>query len=106
MFLEVNESEFRKIIKNGQIPVIAYFHAEWCNPCKTMSPEFEAVAKELEAAYKFIKISIDVAPKLASEYKVIIIPTIVFIKNSKTVGHHSGQMKKKAIKKQIELLLQ
>ncbi len=82
----VNKEEFESIINQGS--VVVDFFADWCGPCKMLSP----VLEELSAAYPeitFIKVNVDQEPELASRYGVMSIPALFAVKN--------GQIKKSAV---------
>lgn len=84
----MNTNDFKNIVSKG-ITVID-FYAEWCNPCKLLSPVFQ----ELEDTYKedanFIKINIDNNLEVAKEYQVSSIPTILIIQDGSVVDRLTG----------------
>lgn len=98
MYLSIKSDELQKIIQSSAQPLVVYFYASWCGPCRKMSPEFEALASELEGLYKFVKISIDDSEDVAIQYKVNAVPTVLFIKDGKEINRLSGFRTKEAMR--------
>ena len=78
-----------KVLKAGQ-PVLVDFWAPWCGPCKMVGPELEAVAAEYAGKATVAKINVDEQPGLASQFKVMSIPTMVVFKNGAEVNRIVG----------------
>ena len=81
----------------GDLPVVVDFWAEWCGPCKQMSPHLEAVAEELAGKVKVAKINVDENPVAASKFGVRGLPTLMMFKDGKVAATHLGAMSKQAI---------
>ena len=80
--LKVTSKNFEEEVLKSEKTVLIDFYADWCGPCKMLSPIIEAVANENEEI-KVVKINVDNEQDLAIEYQVMSIPTIVVIKNGK-----------------------
>lgn len=86
-------SKFSEII-NQDSPVLVDFYAEWCGPCKTMSPILKDVKDNLKDRVSIIKIDVDKNQELASKYQVRGVPTLLLFKNGKQVWRQSGVLQK------------
>ena len=91
--LKISADNFKKEVLEESKTVVVDFYADWCGPCKMISPVVEAVAKENEQA-KFVKINVDDAQELAMEYNIMSIPTLVVIKNGEEVNRTVGLLDK------------
>jgi thioredoxin 1 len=89
-------SNFSEII-NQPKPVLVDFFAEWCGPCKMMSPILKEVKDELGENVSIIKIDVDKNPSLASQYKVRGVPTLVLYNKGQQVWRQSGLVQKREI---------
>lgn len=91
--LKVTSENFDKEVLQSEKPVLIDFYADWCGPCKMLSPIVEEVASEREDA-KVVKINIDDEQELAIKYGVMSIPTLVVVKNGEEVNRSVGLVSK------------
>jgi len=89
MAIEINEKEFSDKIK--EVCIVDFF-ASWCPPCKMLAPVFEKVSEQYGDKLNFYKMNVDENIKIAEEYQVMHVPTLVLFKNGKAVNKASGFM--------------
>ena len=95
--VNVTDDEFDNVISTSDVPVVVDFWAEWCGPCKQMSPHLEAVSEDMAGKVKVAKINVDENPMVASKYGVRGMPTLMVFKDGKVAATHLGAMSKQAI---------
>lgn len=89
-------SSFSSIINSSQL-VLIDFYADWCGPCKALTPILKDVKHELADTIKIIKIDVDKNQALASKYQVRGVPTMMLFKNGKQLWRQSGVLQKNEI---------
>ena len=80
---------FEEVIKNNSL-VLVDFYAEWCGPCKMLSPIIHEIKEEMKDKVYVIKINVDEEDELANKFGVYSIPTLVLIKNGKEIDRKVG----------------
>ena len=93
---KLNAQSFDQEVLHSNKPVLVDFYADWCGPCKMLSPVVEEIAGESDA-YRVCKINVDDAPEIAARYRVMSIPTLLVMKNGKVVNQSMGARPKKDI---------
>ncbi len=81
--LKISSENYQEEVLKADKPVIIDFYADWCGPCKMMSPIIDEIAEEKTDSIKVGKVNVDENQDLAMEYGIMSIPTIVIIKNGK-----------------------
>jgi thioredoxin 1 len=87
--IHLNQDNFREVV-NGQKPVLIDFWAEWCMPCRMMTPVMENVAKKHAGNLIFGKVNVDENPDIAQEFGVNAIPNFMVFLKGKVVGQALG----------------
>ena len=93
-------------VMNSSIPVFVDFWAEWCGPCRMVSPVVEELATEYEGKVNFVKVNVDEANELASKYNVFSIPTLAIIVKGQVVSQQVGAASKESYKNMIDKALE
>ncbi len=90
MEYKFTEKTFEQEVLKSDLPVLVDFYADWCGPCKMMSPNIERLAKEYEGKIKAGKVNVDESGNLAVTYGVMSIPTIILFKDGKEAARNIG----------------
>jgi thioredoxin 1 len=77
-------------IINSNRPVLVDFFADWCQPCKQMSPILKEVKSELKESVRIIKVNVDKNPAIATRYQIRSIPTVIVFKNGEPIWKGIG----------------
>ncbi|MEG2080274.1 MAG: thioredoxin [Oscillospiraceae bacterium] len=93
---DVTLDNFASEISQSEKPVLIDFYADWCMPCKMLSPEVEAFSRETTAV-NVCRINVDVSSDLAAMYGIMSIPTLVITVSGKEVARQTGGCEKKDI---------
>ena len=105
MVKEINLNDFEnEVIKNDTLTVVD-FYANWCGPCRKLSPILEEVEEEITANIKFAKINTDENIDVAKKYQVSGLPTLLIFKSGEVVERLVGLMPKSSIITNIEKYL-
>ncbi len=81
--LILTKDNFETEVLNSELPVIVDFWADWCGPCKKLSPIISQIATENEGKLKVGKVNVDEQMALASKYKIMTIPTVILFQNGR-----------------------
>lgn len=102
---QVTEQNFELEILRSELPVLIEFGAEWCGPCKTVAPELQALAAELQGKARIVTIDIDKSPMLAQQFRVQSVPSFVVFAQGRPVGGRVGAMNRKQLRAMLEPFL-
>ncbi len=99
--IQLTKSNFDSEALQSTVPVLIDFYADWCGPCRMVSPIVEQIANE-GGNYKVAKIDVDRSPELAAQYGVMSIPTLVVLKDGKVANQAVGARSKDQILKMLQ----
>ncbi len=105
MVTEVNDKNFDNEVLKSTLPVLVDFWAAWCGPCRMVSPIVDKMAVQYAGKVKVCKLNVDENQTTASKYRVMSIPTLMFIKNGKAVETVIGAVPESTLKSKIEGVL-
>ena len=91
--VKLTVENFEQEVLQAEKPVLVDFYADWCGPCKMMSPIVDEIAEE-ESEIKVCNINIDQAMEIAQKYRVMSIPTFIAFKNGEEAGRQIGAVSK------------
>jgi thioredoxin 1 len=97
MALQLNSDNFEQEVLKSDLPVMVDFWAQWCGPCRMLTPTIEALAKEYQGKVKICKLNVDDANDIAAKYQVMSIPTILLFNKGKVVSQTVGAVPKETL---------
>jgi len=102
---DLNEADFDSTISEEDTPILVDFWAEWCGPCKMLTPVLEELAKDYDGKVRIAKVNVDQNPTLAQRYKVRSIPNMILLKDGEQIGQVVGALSKGELKSRIDNFL-
>lgn len=97
LITNVTEADFKAQVLDSDQPVLVDFWATWCAPCKALAPKIADVAGDFDGRARVVKLDIDKNRKIAMNYNVRSIPTLIVFKNGEAVGTAVGNVDKAKI---------
>ncbi len=104
--LEVTDDTFEAEVLQSEMPAIVDFWAEWCAPCRAISPIVEQLSKEYGDRLKIVKMDIDQNPRTPGQYEVRAIPTVLAFRGGQVVEQLVGARPKAAFDEMVRKLLE
>jgi thioredoxin 1 len=104
--VHVNDKNFNDEVIKSENPVLVDFWADWCGPCKIVSPTIESIADEYKDKLKVCKLNVDENPTTATTYRITGIPSIIFFKGGKVADMLVGAVPKEQITEVVDRILQ
>ena len=99
---QVTDADFEAEVLKAAGPVLVDFWAEWCGPCRALTPTLEALAAEKTGKLKVVKVNVDESPHAPSKYGVRSIPALYIFKNGQVVAQTVGALPKSELTKWID----
>jgi thioredoxin 1 len=100
----ITTSQFDTEVLQSETPVIVDFWAEWCGPCRAVSPILEQIAEERAKELRVVKVNIDEEPELQQRYGILSIPTIVLFKGGEPSAAAVGAQPKRMLERSLGLV--
>jgi thioredoxin 1 len=88
--IEVTDESFAREVLQSDIPVLVDYWAPWCGPCRMAEPVLEKIADEYEGRLKVCRVNVDDNREVASQYRIMSIPTLFFFKDGELVDQITG----------------
>ena len=96
MVNQINSDKFEEQVLKSEKPAVVDFYADWCGPCKMLSPVVDQIGEEKDDI-KVCKVNVDEQQDIAVKYKVMSIPTLIVFKNGEEVNRSVGVVPKEEI---------
>ena len=104
MALEFTDANFEELVVMSDKPVIVDLWAEWCGPCRMLTPLIEEMAKEYEGRAVIGKLNVDDNPEVTAKFGVRNIPTVLYFKGGEVADKQVGAVPKSALVAKLEKL--
>ena len=102
MMHAVTSEEFNEMVLASPVPVLVDFWAPWCPPCRKMTPILKEMAVVMDGTLRIVKVNTDDAPALAERFHIRALPTLLLVRNGKTVAMQEGAMNKAPLQEWIQ----
>ena len=102
--IEVGDEDFQEKVveKSKKIPVLVDFYADWCGPCRMLSPVLEKIVKEYDGKLILAKVNVDEAYIVANEFGIMSVPTVILFKNGEPVDYFVGALPEPKIREWLK----
>lgn len=102
MAMEFTDANFQSTVLEADKVSMIDFWAEWCGPCRMVGPVVDELAKEYASQANIGKVNVDHNPEITSRYRIMNIPTILFVKNGEVVDKQVGAAPKAVLEQKLK----
>ena len=99
---DVTDATFASVVLTSSRPIVVDFWADWCAPCKQLSPILDELAKTYDGQIDFVKIDTNANPAVPSKYGVLRLPTVLVFQNGEIVKQFTGAVPKLQLRKALD----
>jgi thioredoxin 1 len=105
MVKEFTDANFDSEVLKAKGVVLVDVFAQWCGPCKAMSPTIDAISEEYKDKVKVGKLDVDKSPNAPGKYNILSVPTLLFFKDGQLIDQSIGLVSKPALQKKLDALV-
>ncbi len=102
---ESGDDDFEAVVGAASIPVLVDLWAEWCGPCRMVSPALEQLARDLPGRLKLVKVDVDASPALSRRFEVQGIPTLLLLEGGNVISRRTGAAPLEEIRRWVDSVL-
>jgi thioredoxin 1 len=99
--IQITGDNWKSEVLESKVPVLVDFWAEWCGPCRMLTPVLDDLATEMAAQLKIVKVNVDENRELAAQFSIRSIPSMLVFKGGAVQGQMVGAMNKAALKEKL-----
>jgi thioredoxin len=99
---EITDATFESVVMGASVPILLDLYADWCQPCKQMTPALERVASKYAGQLEVLKLNVETSPMVAQAFRVQSIPMLVVMNQGRPVDQHMGLLDEAGIEKLVE----
>jgi len=100
--IEIGDTEFDNQVNQSEQPVLVYFWAPWCGPCRLVSPTISSIAEAYSDRLKVVKLEVDSNPESRDKCKVEGVPALRLFKNNDLIASHEGAIGKQKLQTMLD----
>ena len=104
--IDVNEDNFDSVVIDSDKPVLVDFWAEWCGPCKMLTPTINAISEEYSDKSVVVKVNVDESPSIATKYGIRSIPSLLFFNKGEVSEQRVGAVSKEELTSVLDKLIE
>lgn len=102
---EITSDSFKTEVLESDIPVVVDFWAPWCGPCRMVAPVVEEVSQKMNGKIKFVKLNTDENQKIAMDYRIMAIPSLLVFKNGQEVDRIIGFLPQEQLEANLQKII-